>query len=311
MLLFSCNKQAPNEVYSQASAAIPKEELHTDFTAFLNSVFPDLKAAIAASETVIKSQELSNNRSITIFTFDTPQTETFVIWEKQGDYYIKLLSMHERGGAIQSVIEYDLNQDKKSDLVLKSCSETYGTYTDIFINRSTEKKVKYERLIKTTAINPVILDLDNNDLPEIIMVNGADLPFHLSELDFADDQNRFIHQEKKLLAIQHEKAISKDQAMCNPMVDTPLLVNYPIKIYNVSKYGTLDEVTKNHTEILALHLESVFNSNFLSNLDGKPRMAGLWKEYLLTYLDTYYVLKTDSSYRDYLVREQAKLNEDF
>ena len=306
-LSLSCDKQQQTQPPNPAEV-IKQEVLETDFAKFLVSVFPDLKYEITKELQESKSQEISNNRTITMLTFDTPQTETFVIWEKKSDYYYKLFSMHDRGGAIQSVAEYDLNKDGILDLLLKSCSEAYGTYVDILINMSNEKYVKYERVFKTVSINPVILDLNNDKLPEIILVNDSELPFNLSADDFISDEHRFIHNEKRLLEIQNQKVISDFEIRCDPMINTPMLVNYPIKIYNISKYGSLIEVTAKHPEILSLHLESVFYSNFLSSYKNSPKMKGLWKNYLLTYLDSYYILKTDSSYWHYLKVKQEKFD---
>jgi hypothetical protein len=307
-LFFSCNKLQQTQPPNPAEV-IKQEVRETDFAKFLVSSFPDLKNEITKKLQESKSQDISNNRTITLLTFDTPQTETFVIWEKKGDYYRKLFSMHDRGGAIQSVSEYDLNMDGMLDLLLKSCSEAYGTYVDIFINKSNSKHVKYERVIKTVSINPVILDLNNDNLPEIILVNDSELPFNLSADHFASDEHRFIHNEKKLLEIQ--KLHSDFETRCDPMINTPMLVNYPIKIYNISKYGSLIEVTVKHPEILSLHLESIFYSNFLNGYAKNPKMKGLWKNYLLTYLDSYYILKTDSSYWDYLKAKQEKFDAQF
>src|SRR5688572_31730132 len=102
-----------------------------------------------------------------------------------------------------------------------------------------------ERVFKTDYIIPLVADLNSDGTFEFIVVNENEFPFGMSAIDFEYDRNRFIHNEKQLLEIQKQKSLLvMDGMKSNDWLNTPLLVNYPIKIFNLNKYGLKDVTTK-------------------------------------------------------------------
>lgn len=312
LCILSCN----NAKDDKKPKAPVGDVLLKDYNKFLMKEFPDFgdfSNLTISGYIKLTDFNLSNDKILTSIVGEIP-FETFILWRKEGEYYKCLFKYSAPGDRIQDVSEIDLNDDGKQDLMIRSCLDETFSYIDILINQTKvnqKNKLDYKSYFKSYYVNPLVLDLNNDNYAEIIFADVDKFPFDLYFSDLAKEDNTYIFKDSTLYRFQKKVFAKGFNLICNSNINTPLLINYPIVIYNIAKNGIKVDVTKNFPDLLKAHIESIYYSDIKVLQKNNFNISRIWKNYILTYLDSYYQLGTDSSYIKYLDRRMPKDTDEF